>query len=276
MQTPAYVRVINSQVLPRDILLDKIDRTSGQFETDLTYAQTPKQAVYVPYVNPIDPTVPGYLDLAPSDEVRLQSQLPHGVITKLAAAGYISFFTHSGGLASKPVVIASVHGAATGQTGTHGQFSAAVGSTANFTDATANAFVAGDAGKFITVSGSSHASNNGTFLIASNTSTSVDVVDNSAAVADATAADTWSISSGTTISGTTLTSLTPDHTYVTLTNLSSATQTLTDTAIVAAGGTVSATSIVIPNSLITIGTPAAGWHVQVQANSKKSNTFTMT
>jgi hypothetical protein len=199
MQTPAYVRVINSQVLPRDILLDKIDRTSGQFETDLTYAQTPKQAVYVPYVNPIDPTVPGYLDLVPSDEVRLQSQLPHGVITKLAAKGYVSFFTHAGGLSAGPSITGAVHNTPVGDT---------------------------------TISGPA--------------------------------------------SGATFLSLTPDHTYVILTNLSGAKQTIKDTAITGGGGTIAAASIVLPNTLVTGGPVVAGWMVQVQSNSKLSNVFTVT
>jgi hypothetical protein len=276
------VRVINGQRLPRSILLDKIDRTSGQFEDGITYALQPKQKVYVPYTNPLDPTVAGYIDLVPSDEVLLQLNLPHGVIFKLASSPpgpgtkYVSFFTHSGALTATPVVTASVHGAATGQTGTHGQFAAAVGPIANFTDATASAFAGTDGGKFITVSGSTHTTNNGTFLIASNTSATVDVIDNAAAVVDASAIDVWSIFTGTTITGTTFLSLTPDHTYVTLTNLTGSKQVLTDTAILAAGGTIGATSIVIPTPIITIGAPAAGWLVQVQANSKKSNTFTMT
>lgn len=281
--TATLVRVINGQKLPRSILLDKIDRSQGNFDKPRPYAQAAKQTIYVPYVNPIDPTVAGYVDLVPTDEVLLQLNLPKGVIYQLSVSPsgpgtkYVTLLAHSGALTVAPVVTASVHGVNPVQSGTHGQWSAAVGPTANFTDSTANAFVAGDAGKFLTVSGSTHASNNGTFLIASNTSTSVDVIDNAAAVADATATDTWSISSGTTITGTTFLSLTPDHTYVTLKNNStSAIQILSDTAIIAAGGTVSATSIVIPNAIITIGTPAAGWFVTVQANSKKSNTFTMT
>src|SRR5512135_1133637 len=285
--TATLVRVINGQKLPRSILLDKIDRSQGNFSHPVPYAQSAKQAIYVPYVNPVDPTVAGYVDLVPTDEVLLELNLPKGSIYQLSVSPpgsgtkYVSLLAHSGALTVAPVVTASVHGAATGQTGTHGAFSAAVGPTANFTDATANAFVAGDAGKFITVSGSSHASNNGTFLIASNTSTSVDVVDNAAAVLDGAATDVWSISTGTVITGTTFLSLTPDHTYVILTNnITSATQTISDTAILAAGGSVSATSITLPDSLITIGAPAAGWKVVVQANSKKSatpgNEFIMT
>ncbi len=272
--TATLVRVINGQKLVRSILLDKIDRSQGNSSHPTPYAQTAKQALYVPYSNPLDTTVAGYIDLVPTDEVLLQVNQPKGVIAQLSNKGYVSVLAHAGSLTVAPVVTASVHGAASGQSGTHGAFAVASAGSANFTDATANAFLAGDVGKFITVSGSSHTVNNGTFAITGNTSASVDVVANANAVLDSPATDTWSISTGTTITGTTLLSVTPDHTYVTLTH-SGSSQVLTDTAIIAAGGSVGATSIVIPNSIIT-GTPAVGWTVQVQANSKKSNVFTMT
>lgn len=273
MTTLGYVRVINSQVLPRDILLDKIDRTSGQFETDLTYAQTAKQPVYVPYKNPLDPTVPGYIDLIPTDEVLLQSQLPKGVITKLAARGYITFFTHHAAATATPVISGAPHVAA--QSGTHGQFAASIGSSAVFTDSTAAAFTASDLGSPLTVTLSSVPANEGTFQISvASPPNSVTVLFSTAAVD--TAADTWSTPGGVSIAGTTLQSLTPDHTYVIVTNLSLVTQTITDTAILAAKGLVSATEVFVPNTLITGGPIAAGWKVQIQANSKKSNTFTVT
>ena len=164
METVALVRVINLQVLPRSILLDKIDRSSGQFETDITYAQLGKQAVYVPQVNPLDPSVHGYIDLVPTDEVLLQVNQPHGVIVKLAAAGYVSYFAHSGSLTVAPVISSAVHAAAH-TSETHGQYSSASGGAAVFTDATANAFTAADVGSPITISASSHAVNNGTFEI---------------------------------------------------------------------------------------------------------------
>jgi hypothetical protein len=278
MQTVQYVRVINGQTtFGNSVLLDKIDRTSGQFETDLTYAQTGKQKVYVPYVNPLDPTVPGYIDMIPTDEVLLQLYQPQGVINQLAARGVVSYVLHHASAVATPVVSGSVHGAATGQAGTAGQFTtAASGGTANFADAIAGAFLAGDVNKFVTVSGSIHAVDNGTFRITAHVDADDDTVANAAAVID-TAVDVWSISSGTTIAGTTFVSVTPDHTYVTITNNTTHVAiTLTDTAIIAAGGTVSATGINIPNTLITNGPPAAGFLVQVQANSKKSNVFTMT
>ena len=84
-------------------------------------------------------------------------------------------------------------------------------------------------------------------------------------------------SAKTTITGTTMASLAPDTTYVTLTNLTGQSQTLTDQALIGAGApsSFSTSSIVVADSLLTIGTPTTGWKVQVQANSKKSNVFTL-
>jgi len=80
----------------------------------------------------------------------------------------------------------------------------------------------------------------------------------------------------TVITGTTMASFAPDVTYVTFTNLAGLSQTVTDQAIIAAtGGAFSTTSITVPDSMLTIGTPTTGWKVQVQANSKKSNVQTL-
>jgi len=267
-------RVVNQQLIRRSILLDKIDRSQGNFTG---YAHRAKQKLYVPYSNPLDATVKGYVDLAPTDEVLLQVNQPKGVIAQLSNKGYVTFVAFSSALTIAPTVTASVHGVPTGQTGTNGSWAAAVGGFADFTDAVAGAFVGGDVGKFITVSGSAFPlTNNGTFLITVNVGANTDTTKNAVAVVDAGPL-TWSISSGTTITGTTFLSLAPDQTYVILTNnISGATQTISQAAILAAGGTVSGTSIVFPNTLVSIGTPAAGWKVKVQANSKISNTFTMT
>jgi hypothetical protein len=76
------VRVINNQIYNRSILLDKIDMSQGNFEG---YAQHPKQAIYVPYSNPKDPSVKGYLDLIPTDEVLLRANIGFGsFLTTLA------------------------------------------------------------------------------------------------------------------------------------------------------------------------------------------------
>lgn len=88
--TITLARVVNEQTLPQgisrdgSILLDKIDKSQGNSEQP-PYAQVPKQKIYVPYANPADTGVKGYVDLVMTDEVMLQ----------LAANGSI------GGLAGK-------------------------------------------------------------------------------------------------------------------------------------------------------------------------------
>ena len=81
-----YVRVVNEQIIERSILIDKIDRSQGNFEG---YAQRAKQKVYVPYVNPADTQVKGYIDLIPTDQVLLS--VDSGTIKGLQTGSYISF-----------------------------------------------------------------------------------------------------------------------------------------------------------------------------------------
>ncbi len=82
-----------------------------------------------------------------------------------------------------------------------------------------------------------------------------------------------------TITGTTFTSVAPDVTSVTFAlgtgGSTPAPLTLTAAQIVAAGGSVSGTSISIPAAAFTTA-PVAGNTVVVTANEKNSNTFTMT
>lgn len=80
-----YVRVVNEQLINRSILIDKIDKSQGNSEG---YAQKAKQKIYVPFVNPLDTTVKGYLNLVPTDEVLLSAN--NGTISGLASAGYIT------------------------------------------------------------------------------------------------------------------------------------------------------------------------------------------
>ncbi len=75
-----------------------------------------------------------------------------------------------------------------------------------------------------------------------------------------------------TITGTTFLSLTPDVTYVIVTSTTGASQKIASSAFTS----ISGTSIEIANATVTIGTPIAGWTVQVQANSKLSNIFVLT
>ncbi len=180
-----YVRVIHQQTGLGSILLDKIDRSQGNFEG---YAQVPKQKIYVPFKNPVDPIVKGYVNLVPTGEVLLANQ-PKGSIGGLVTAGRVTVAIVASNLVATPVVTAGTHGAST------------------------------------------------------------------------------------TITGTTFTSVAPDDTYLILTNnISGAVQKIPS----ATFNTYSNTSIIVANASVTIGTPAAGWLAQVQANSKLSNVFTLT
>lgn len=82
-------RVVNEQTLPQgisrdgSILLDKIDKSQGNSEQP-PYAQVAKQKLYVPYANPADPVVQGYVDLVQTDEVLLQLDPVEGSIGGLA------------------------------------------------------------------------------------------------------------------------------------------------------------------------------------------------
>lgn len=178
------VRVINQQTIVRSILIDKIDRSQGN---SLGYAQKAKQKVYVPYVNPVDSSVKGYVDLVPTDEVLLSAD--SGTIAGLKKAGRVDTAVVASNLVATPVVSA-----------------------------------ASDGGTDITVD------------------------------------------------GTTFTSVTPDKTYLIVTNLLGVSLKVPSSAF----GSFSGTEIVVADATVAaLGTPEAGWKVQVQANSKLSNVFTI-
>lgn len=86
--TLTLARVVNEQTLPQglsrdgSILLDKIDKSQGNSENP-PYAQVAKQKLYVPYSNPANPAVKGYVDLVQTDEVILALD-PDGSIGGLA------------------------------------------------------------------------------------------------------------------------------------------------------------------------------------------------
>lgn len=184
------VRVINQQTLPQglsrdgSILLDKIDRSQGNSDSP-PYAQLAKQKVYVPYKNPLNVAVKGYVDLIPTDDVLLASEAD-GTIGGLAAT------------VPARVTVAVV------------------------------------------------ASN----LVAAPVATSA------------------SNANPTVIPGTTFTSVAPDLTYVEVTNPSTGAKQLIPSSAFSA---FSNTSISIPDSAVTIGTPGIGWKFRVFANSKYSN-----
>lgn len=186
-------RVVNEQTLPQglsrdgSILLDKIDKSQGHSESP-PYAQITKQKIYVPYVNPADPTVKGYVDLVQTDEVLLSLETDGSI----------------GGLAGTTPPRVSVT-----------LFSSALIATP---------------------------------VITSGTNTT-----------------------STTIGGTTFLSVLPDLTYVEFESPGGLTQLVSQAAFSAH----LATSIVVPDAAVTIGSVIPGWKVRVFANSKFSNQFTL-
>ena len=97
-------RVVNQQTINRSILLDKIDRSQSNFTG---YANVAKQKLYVPYANPLNTAVKGYLDLVPTDQILMQTS-GKGVIAKLATKGYVSFVAFNSVLTATPIVTGSV------------------------------------------------------------------------------------------------------------------------------------------------------------------------
>lgn len=192
--TIQLVRVINQQTLPQgisrdgSILLDKIDHSQGNSESP-PYAQLAKQKVYVPYANPLNTAVKGYVDLVPTDDVLLAAELDGSI----------------GGLT---------------------------------TTVPARVTVA---------------------VVASNL------------VAAPTAASA-SNANPTVIPGTTFLSVSPDITYVEATNPGTGAKQLIPSSAFSA---FSNTSISVPDSAVSIGTPGSGWKFRVFANSKYSNQVTV-
>lgn len=87
----------------KSLLLDKLDRSQGNFSG---YAQRRKQKIYVPGRNPLNPSVLGYIDLVPTDEVGLALGLENGVIKNLAAQNYISVSVVTSSQLVKPIITA--------------------------------------------------------------------------------------------------------------------------------------------------------------------------
>lgn len=98
------IRVVNQQTINRSILLDKLD--DGQANTE-GYANLPKQQVYVPYSNPLDTSVKGYVDLVPTDRVLLSAN--NGTIAGLKTAGRTDHFAFSSALVTTPVISGAAH-----------------------------------------------------------------------------------------------------------------------------------------------------------------------
>lgn len=115
------LRVINQQTLPKglsrngSILLDKIDACQGNSENP-PYAQNTKQQLYVPWANPLNTAVKGYVDLIQTDEVKLQAEAkgsigglltttPPRLATAVIASNLIAAPTLSGATNANPTVL---------------------------------------------------------------------------------------------------------------------------------------------------------------------------
>jgi hypothetical protein len=118
------LRVINQQTLPKglsrngSILLDKIDNAQGNSENP-PYAQNTKQTLYVPWANPLNTAVKGYVDLIQTDEVKLQAEAKGsigGLLTTVPAR--LTTAVIASNLLVAPVVTAAPHGLPLNITGT--------------------------------------------------------------------------------------------------------------------------------------------------------------
>jgi hypothetical protein len=316
--TAQIIRVINSQTLVRSILLDKIDESQGNTPG---YAAKAKQKLYVPYKNPVDPSVQGYVDLIPTDNVQL-AQRPGGVIAGLAASGRVTTSPITSAQVATPVITGAAHAA--GDTTITGTTFLSV-----FPDHTYATLFNLTGGKQ-TISDTEIAADQLTDLVALANELKTDLNAHEAntggvwhttpdGVNVVVAANATNLATAITLLNAVKTAYeahrvlvgagpvhgTADATNVIVaanaTDLASAitlsndlkakynahridvagapqVHALADTVNVTTGingDSFSNTQIKISDTFVTIGTPGAGWKVQVQANSKKSNIFTL-
>ena len=76
------IRVIHSQTTQGPLLLNDVE--DGLPRENFAYLY--KQQVYIPRVDPVDPSIPGFTDLVPTGKVL--SSVDGGVIAGLQSAGY--------------------------------------------------------------------------------------------------------------------------------------------------------------------------------------------
>jgi len=134
----------------------------------------------------------------------------------------------------------------------------------------AGTFAAGDVGKSIIISGATDPNNNGTFTIATRVS-ATEITYANAAGSTETSSFVYRVD--LTITGTGMASSSPDVTSVYITGTGAV--TLTETAITAGGGSVGATSIVIPAALIPSVVPTTS-SAQVRAHNQLSTVVAIT
>jgi hypothetical protein len=134
----------------------------------------------------------------------------------------------------------------------------------------AGTFAAGDVGKSIIISGATDPNNNGTFTIASRVDATTITYDNAAG---STETSSFVYRVDLTLTGIGMASSSPDVTSVYITGTGAV--TLTETAITTGGGTVGATSIVIPAALIPSVVPTTS-SAQVRAHNQLSTVVAIT
>lgn len=301
------IRVVNQQLVQRSILIDKVDLSQGNSEG---YAQRAKQKVYVPYANPLDATVKGYIDMVPTDEVLLS--LGKGTIKGLEDAGYVSTTAFASALTATPTVSNAVLAQASSLvvTGTVLPSLSPDLTSVKLTNLTPTvqsflqtAFSATEA-QLVTLVNELKADINAHFTQATvhavddavNTIGTADATDTASAITlvnviktkyntHRTQATVHTVNDAVNVVGTA--AATTFATAILLANEIKADYRLhrveatvhsvddmVNTTTAPALGTVSATQIIIPAEAIT-GVPTTGWTVYVVANSKTSNTFTM-
>ena len=303
---PTFVRVVNQQLIQRSILIDKIDRSQGQFETGTSYAQVAKQAVYVPFSNPNDSTVKGYIDMVPTDEVLLS--LAKGTLLKLANAGYVSTTLFNSSLTAAPVVtaasVANSNFSVTGTTLASLSPDVTYVTLTNLVSGVQTTSIVSTLTDLLTLANqlkakfNTHRTQAGIHPVndTTNVVTAANATDLASALtllnqikteynAHRTQATVHSTNDTTNV--TSSSNATDFGSAATLANelkadfdahiASTTFHSLADaTNVVTAAGITSVTStkIIVPTASIT-GTPTTGWKVVVRANSKNSNTFTM-
>jgi hypothetical protein len=102
----SFIRVVHGQLKQGSLLVDKLD--DGQANTE-GYANRAKNPVYIPFSNPLDPNVAGYLDLVPSDRVLLS--VDRGTIKGFLDNGQISAsFSFVSSMVAAPLIVTNVIG----------------------------------------------------------------------------------------------------------------------------------------------------------------------
>lgn len=301
------LRLIHQQLAatPGAILVDDIDdglpnkevhrlgstANPKAYERD-GYANKPKQKVYVPRTKIGEPAIPGYIDVQQTSRVQLSAG--KGKISKLVRAGWLTatVFTPAN-VAAPTLATAATNVPGAGQitlTGTN--FVSLSPDVTSVTLSTTNAYVLlagssspngdllykavtpGSGGTAITVTHVVAGTNTPLSIVVVGTAITVNVATGGGGAATSTATLVAAAIAGSPAAAALVTATAQGTggsivVAVAPTALVFPNTTLTQLMITGAGGTVGATSIVIPASLVPAGTNAAGdTYAQVRANGQ--------